>query len=155
MSWKWRKYGTGADRCGGFLYTSCAPVDTANLSASLQDFLCQLHTNSRILLMLNPSFCVPYSPQNPPVLLTLKSVCLAWGQPLSSVSGRKRYNTLDFAAQNRVPTGCCSPLLETQSQRDCIPLDTPFFFTLRRPNYENAVCHRCEEKQKEASAPGS
>ena len=38
------------------------------------------------------------------------------GQPLSSVSGRKRYNTLDFAAQNRVPTGCCSPLLETQSQ---------------------------------------
>lgn len=74
------------------------------------------------------------------------------GQPLSSVSGRKRYNTLDFAAQNRVPAECCSPLLETQSQRDCIPLDTPFFFTLRRSNYENAVCHRCEEKQKEASA---
>ena len=74
------------------------------------------------------------------------------GQPLSSVSGRQRYNTLDFAAQNRVPAECCSPLLETQSQRDCIPLDTPFFFTLRRSNYENAVCHRCEEKQKEASA---
>ena len=30
---------TGADRCGGFLYTSCAPVGTANLSAQLQDFL--------------------------------------------------------------------------------------------------------------------
>ena len=50
--------------------------------------------------MLNPSFCVPYSPQNPPVLLTLKSVCLAWGQPLSSVSGRKRYNTLDLQAKS-------------------------------------------------------
>ena len=53
------------------------------------------------------------------------------GQPLSSVSGRKRYNTLDFpswlsanSCKSRVPTGCCSPLLETQSQRDCIPLDT-------------------------------
>ena len=33
LSWKWRKYDTGADRCGGFLYSSCAPVDTANLSA--------------------------------------------------------------------------------------------------------------------------
>ena len=41
----------------------------------------QLHTNRRILLMLNPSFCVPFSPQNPPVLLPPKSVCLAWDSP--------------------------------------------------------------------------
>ena len=34
------------------------------------------------------------------------------GQSLSAVIGRKRYNTLDFAAQNRVPTGCCSHLLD-------------------------------------------
>ena len=27
------------------------------------------------------------------------------GQPLSSVSGRQRYNTLDFPKENRVPTG--------------------------------------------------
>ena len=63
------------------LYTSCAPVVTENLSAQLQAFLCQLHTNRRILLMLNPSFCVPFSPQNPPVLLPPKSVCLAWDSP--------------------------------------------------------------------------
>ncbi len=50
-------------------------------TAQLQDFLCQLHTNRRILLMLNPSFCVPFSPQNPPVLLPPKSVCLAWDSP--------------------------------------------------------------------------
>lgn len=31
--------------------------------------------------MLNPSFCVPFSPQNPPVLLPPKSVCLAWDSP--------------------------------------------------------------------------
>ena len=63
------------------LYTSCAPVDTENLFAQLQGFLRQLHPNSRILLMANPSFCVSYSPQNPPVLLPLKMVCLAWDSP--------------------------------------------------------------------------
>nr|DAZ16792.1 MAG TPA: hypothetical protein [Caudoviricetes sp.] len=31
--------------------------------------------------MANPSFCVSYSPQNPPVLLPLKTVCLAWDSP--------------------------------------------------------------------------
>ena len=69
------------------------------------------------------------------------------GQPLSSVSGRKRYNTLDFAEQNRVPTGMLSPLLETQRRGDD-PLWTPFFFTQRRSNCENPVCHRCEENAK-------
>ena len=75
----------GADRCGGFLYTSCAPVGTANLSASLQDFLCQLHTNSRILLIANSLSFVAYSPQNPPVLLPPKSVCPAWDSPFPAV----------------------------------------------------------------------
>ena len=69
------------------------------------------------------------------------------GQPLSSVSGRKSYNTLDFAEQNRVPTGMLSPLLETQRRGDD-PLWTPFFFTQRRSNCENPVCHRCEENAK-------
>ena len=69
------------------------------------------------------------------------------GQPLSSVSGRKRSNSLDFAEQNRVPTGMLSPLLETQRRGDD-PLWTPFFFTQRRSNCENPVCHRCEENAK-------
>ena len=47
------------------------------------------------------------------------------GQPLSSVSGRQRYNTLDFASKIVCQQGCCSPLLETQSQRGYAPLDTP------------------------------
>lgn len=61
------------------------------------------------------------------LLLPPETACPVRRHPLSSVSGRKRYNTLDFAEQNRVPTGCCSPLLETLSQRDCIPLDTCIF----------------------------
>ena len=35
--------------------------------------------------------------QNPPVLLPLERLCSAREHPLSSVSGRQRYNTLDFA----------------------------------------------------------
>lgn len=49
------------------------------------------------------------------------------GQPLSSVSGRKRYNTLDFASKIVCQQGCFSPLLETQS-RGAAPLWTPHIF---------------------------
>lgn len=63
-------------------YIPLAPlVDTEKLFAQLQGFLRHLHPNSRILLMANPLFCVSYSPQNPPVLLPLKTVCLAWDSP--------------------------------------------------------------------------
>ena len=57
------------------------------------------------------------------------SICLCRrcrSQPLSSVSRKQRYNTLDFAEQNRVPTGCFSPLLGTQSQGG-IPFEIPHF----------------------------
>ena len=47
------------------------------------------------------------------------------GQPLSSVSGRQRYNTLDFASKIVCQQGCYPPLLETQSQRGFAPLDAP------------------------------
>ncbi len=40
------------------------------------------------------------------------------------VSRKQRYNTLDFASKIVCQQGCYAPLLETQSQRDCIPLDT-------------------------------
>lgn len=46
-------------------------------------------------------------------------------QPLSGVSRKQRYNTLDFASKIVCQQGCCSPLLESQSQGDtplCIPL---------------------------------
>ena len=56
--------------------------------------------------------CVTLVSQNPPVLLPRKSVCChtlphrrVCRQPLSRVSRKQRYNTLDFAKQNRVPTG--------------------------------------------------
>ena len=83
----------------GYYIPRAPPVGTENLFAQLQDILRQLHPNSRILLMANSLSFVTYSPQNPPVLLPLKTVCLAWDNPLSSISGRKRYNTLYFASK--------------------------------------------------------
>ena len=76
-----------------------------------------------------------------------KSVCSAAaekclssvGQPLSSVSGRQRYNTLDFASKIVCQQGCFSPLLETQS-RGVASLWTPTYFPRKwYPNCKNAV----------------
>ena len=61
------------------------------------------------------------------------------GQPLSSVSGRKRYNTLDFASKIVCQQGCFSPLLETQS-RGVASLWIPAYFPRKwYPNCKNAV----------------
>ena len=49
---------------------------------------------------------------------------------LSRVSRKQRYNTLDFPAENRVPTGMLAPLLETQRQRD-VPFEIPHFLRRR------------------------
>ena len=65
------------------------------------------------------------------------SICLCRrcrSQPLSSVSRKQRYNTLDFASKIVCQQGCFSPLLETQSQGDSSPLDTPSFSRKWYPN---------------------
>ena len=87
----------------------------------------------RILFLKNPAFVPQFTSQNPPVLLPRKSVCRhtlpccrVRRQPLSRVSRKQRYNTLDFPTENRVPTGMLAPLLETQRQRDA-PFETPHF----------------------------
>ena len=118
---------TGANRCGGF-YIPLAPRWHSKSS----------RTASR--------FSMPTTPEQPDfalaksfVLCSLqptKSACSAAaekclsgvGQPLSSVSGRKRYNTLDFASKIVCQQGCFSPLLETQSQ-GISPLWIPRIFS--------------------------
>ena len=49
------------------------------------------------------------------------------GQPLSSVSGRKRYNTLDFSEENRVPIGMLLAPIGNPEPRSYAPLDTRIF----------------------------
>ena len=82
----------GADRCGGFLYTSCAPrlhrksFRTASRfpipTTPEQPEFC---TVKLCLTDANSLSFVAYNPQNPPVLLPPKSVCLAWDSPFPAV----------------------------------------------------------------------
>ena len=66
-------------------------------------------------------------------------------QPLSCVGRKQRYNTLDFAKQNRVPTGQLAPLLETQRQRGAglrwKPQSVKRFEALTEPTGETSLCN--------------
>ena len=75
-------------------------------------------------LMNNPEFR-PVARQNPPVLQPLETVCSVSKHPLSSGSGRRRYNTLDFPTENRVPTGRFRPYWKPGSQGTCSPFTIP------------------------------
>ena len=66
-----------------------------------------------------------------------------------SVSRNQKYNTLDFAEQNRVPTGMLAPLLETQRQRDA-PFAIPHFLCRHIYKLQKAACIACSENAKEA-----
>ena len=68
---------------------------------------------------------LPGGTQNPPVLLSLESACSARKHPLSSVSGRRRYNTLDFPAEKRVPTGRFRPYWKPRIKGICYPFEIP------------------------------
>ena len=58
------------------------------------------------------------------------SICLCRrcrSQPLSSVSRKQRYNTLDFPTENRVPTGMLLAPIGNPEPRGYSPLDTLLF----------------------------
>ena len=59
-------------------------------------------------------------------------------QPLSRVSRKQRYNTLDFASKIVCQQGCFSPLLETQRQ-GAAPLWTPLVLV----TYEDTTITTC------------
>jgi len=67
----------------------------------------------------------PGGTQNPPVLLPLEMACSARKHPLSSVNGRRRYNTLDFPAENRVPTGRFRPYWKPRIKGISHPFEIP------------------------------
>ena len=90
---------------------------------------------SRILLLKNPAFALYLTSQNPPVLLPRKSVCChtlphrrVCRHPLFRVSRKQRYNTLDFAEQNRVPTGMLRAPIGNPVQKGIFPLQSLIFF---------------------------
>ena len=75
------------------------------------------------------------------------------GQPLSSVSGRKRYNTLDFAEQNRVPTGMLLAPIGNPAPKGIFPSGHPMFSSqVGTQTVKMQFDTGAKKKQKEASA---
>lgn len=72
------------------------------------------------------------------------------GQPLSSVSGRQRYNTLDFASKIVCQQGCSRPYWKPCVKGDSPPLNTPYFLRCEYPSCKNTVWNTCSENAKEA-----
>ena len=91
------------------------------------DFSSDVNANFEGLLAVNRGLC-----------MTQKGVCR-----------NQRYNTLDFAEQNRVPAWMLRALLETQRQRD-IPFAIPHFPRRCIYKLQKAACNACSENAKEA-----
>ena len=90
--------------------------------------------------MANSPLSEPEGSQNPSVLLSPEMVCSVRQHPLSGNSGRKRYNTLDFARQNRVPTGRFHPYWKPRIQGICHPFEIPAVLKSVYTNRKNGVC---------------
>lgn len=69
--------------------------------------------------------------------------CRARRQPLSRVSRKQRYNTLDFAKQNRVPTGMLRAPIGNPASKEIAPLCTPLVLVA----YEDATISQLARSQ--------
>ncbi len=75
------------------------------------------------------------------------------GQPLSSVSGRKRYNTLDFASKIVCQQGFSRPYWKPRA-KGFHPSGHPIYFPRKwYPNCKNAVCCHSSENIKPLLLP--
>ena len=71
-------------------------------------------------------------------------------QPLSRVSRKQRYNTLDFASKIVCQQGCSRPYWKPCVKGDSPPLNTPYFLRCEYPSCKNTVWNTCSENAKEA-----
>ena len=91
--------------------------------------------------------------QNPPVLQPLKMVCSGSQHPLSSVSGRRRYNTLDFPQENRVPTGRFRPSWKPRIQGICYPFEIPARLCMCSYKLQNSFSIHIHKRKKSQRVP--
>ena len=104
------------------LYTICSPVDEENSTAALQEFPPPT-TNEQPVFVKERSH--KYR------LFCCQREGVSWAMtPLSVASGRKRYNTLDFASKVVCQQGAARPYWMTQSRGD-LPLGLPFIFATK------------------------
>lgn len=124
--------------------------------------------------MANSLSFVTYSPQNPPVLLPLETVCLAWDSPFPASAVAKGITHYTFQRKivcqvelrplwiplpratlfpfgYPMPTGMLlAPIGNPEPKgRQCPPLESSrIFYCCGYPNCQNAVRHPCSENTK-------
>ena len=91
--------------------------------------------------------------QNPPVLQPPEMVCSRSQHPLSSVSGRRRYNTLDFPTENRVPTGRFHPYWKPRIQGICYPFEIPARLCMCSYKLKNSFSIHIHKRKKSQRVP--
>ena len=124
-------------------YTFRSPGDAAALRRFLQNLLhfATPPTHEQADFAESKSKILrPGGTQNPPVLLPPEMVCSARKHPLSSVSGRRRYNTLDFPQENRVPTGRFHPYWKPRIKGICYPFEIPARLRICTHKLKKRVC---------------
>ena len=145
-------------RCGGFDIPSAPPVmllRSEDFSKILSAPQHHLHPNSRILSGGQILYFQRVAHQNPPVLQPLETVCSRSKHPLSSVSGRRRYNTLDFPQENRVPTGRFHPYWKPRSKGTCSPFTIPARLRICGHKLKNGLQTQIHKRKKSQSVPPS
>ena len=83
------------------------------------------YTRAAGFRVANPHISRPGGTRNPSVLWAVQSACSSTDQPLWATHGRKRYNTLDFPTENRVPTGRFHPYWKPGSKGTSSPFTIP------------------------------
>ena len=137
LCWKDTKFLVSLRRV---LYTICSLVDEENSIAALQESS-PTTTNEQPVFVKEPS--LKYR------LFCCQREGVSWAvTPLSVASGRKRYNTLDFASKVVCQQGAARPYWMTQSRWD-LPLGLPFiFFAKRRLYCKNSFLRLAKKIQK-------
>ena len=87
-----------------------------------------------------PRILCPGGTQNPSVLLSPEMVCSVRQHPLSGTSGRKRYNTLDFASKIVCQQGAFTPIGNPEVKEPAVPLQSQPVLKSVYTNRENGVC---------------
>ena len=129
-------------RCGGTraVYTSASFSGQSDF-ASQKSCVCTVSHTTK-------SACPPAAEKRLPTAICPYS---RWrSQPLSRVSRKQRYNTLDFASKIVCQQGCSRPYWKPCVKGDSPPLNTPYFLRCEYPSCKNTVWNTCSENAKEA-----
>ena len=152
-SWKARRWTTSGWSCrGGFSAQRCSGTGALYTSASFSgqsDFASQKSCVCDVA-RVTKSACPTAAEKCLPTAICPHS---RWrSQPLSRVSRKQRYNTLDFPAENRVPTGMLRAPIGNPAAKRCSLCNPSFSSQVHIQTAKMQLVMPARKMQKEACA---